>query len=202
MSTPSRRGEILRLDENCVMAVWGPVAIVVWAGECTLVEAQFTEVVGDKARLQSSGAFGLLAVVESTAEPPEQDIRRISLHINERLARRGAVGLATVVPGTGFRASVFRGVITGMSLMAGHSYPTKVFEASAGAAAWMRQRLGLAGGEAIDVRELTLYLEELRSTLTAHRRAVLGDGDEDCSRSGQRLRAGFRPAAETSISRK
>ena len=151
--------ELLEATENYAFVVVGPVACVVWRGEIDRDAMAGTESLGMRALQNSPKGAALLFYPEGSAPPP--DLRELSASINERLAARGAVGVAGVFSQTGFVGAIQRGIATGMTILSAHSYPMKLFKDTTGAVEWLGAQLRQRG-VTTDVRHTARALDDFR----------------------------------------
>jgi hypothetical protein len=102
---------------------------------------------------------GFLCIIEPTAAPPSDKLRRASIEmIQSHGARLKCV--AVVIEGEGFRAAITRSVISGMALIFPNRLPGRAFSRVGEAVGWMQ------GHVRILVPELLVDgVEELRSVL-------------------------------------
>lgn len=125
-------------DHHCV-AEWDAFLVVIWrqlttqAGIASVAEAL------DHA-IAAGQRLGVFIVIEPTAAPPAAAERKALAEVFS--SRADVVVAVAVVPaGSGFRASMVRGVVTGLSLIARFPYPYKVFDNIDTAAAWLAPQL-------------------------------------------------------------
>jgi hypothetical protein len=131
---------LLHMDKHHATFVWGPLAMVIWRGECDRIATHRVEQAGMEV-LRRYSAAGLIAIVEPTAVPPSSEMRALSAACNDRLARLGLVGIAGVLTQSGFAGSFIRGVITGLAMLSRADYPFKAFEGHVEAGSWLSQLL-------------------------------------------------------------
>lgn len=140
----------------------GPVCVVLWRGAVTpesfaLQSAALSEVVGR----HPEGA-GFLCVIEPTARPPDDELRRRSAEMITSHGKKLRC-VATVVEGSGLKASITRAVLSGISLLARDRTTTADYFADARAgASWMTEYVKLPS---VDV--VLRALEDLRRSLPA-----------------------------------
>lgn len=104
------------LDADHGSIVIGNVAIVVWTGTPRVKVALGLESLSEAAfNASRDGKIGLVGVLEETHRPPSSEFRAVSNEVNERLVNRGAVGLASIIPASGFKGALFRSVVTGLA---------------------------------------------------------------------------------------
>jgi hypothetical protein len=106
-------------DDGLVVGAVGSVAVVIWRKEVT--EHRFAQQARNLARVvaQAPGGqtVGFVCVVEEGTPPPSSSFRAASVAmLMEHRAR--LFGVAGIVEGEGFKASITRSILTGMQLMA------------------------------------------------------------------------------------
>lgn len=165
---PTPLFERVKMDPDHATMVASPFAVLVWRGHTHADAIRGLEPLGAKAMAQSPRGIGLICVVEPGTPPPSADTRKLSVIVNERLITRGAVGVAIVIPGGGFSSAMYRGIVTGMSLISGHSYPFRVFESTGDAVRWLSSQLGMKAGVVVDVPRASGAIEAFRSEYGAY----------------------------------
>jgi hypothetical protein len=136
------------------------VCVVLWRGNVAkdLFEHQragLAEVV----QRHPNGA-GFICVVEASAKPPDDELRRAS---TQMIAAHGSrlKCVACVIEGTGFKAAVTRSVLSGMALLlANRQAPVSFFSHARPAAQWMREYMPI---DSID--DIVSTVEHVRSLL-------------------------------------
>lgn len=163
--------ETHRLNDRHAMAMLGPISFIVWRSPTiTLADVRATEGHALAALEASPKGIGLLAFACSAT--PSREVRKLSTEINERLHERGAVGVAAVLDDGGILGAVQRGMATGMLVLSSRSYPLRVFRDTAGACAWLAERLR-PKGVVVEPERTAAELEAFRDNyLSAGRTAV------------------------------
>lgn len=130
------RLQVVRKDHKLVIGAYGEVCVVVWNCKPTVVlfEEQRSALVECARRYPQRAMF--LCVVAANSEPPESPIRAASAKMLRDLAT-DILACACVIEGTGFRASIARSVLTGMSLVARSKVPLAFFEDVPRAVNWL-----------------------------------------------------------------
>ncbi|HEY5958453.1 MAG TPA: hypothetical protein VIV60_17940 [Polyangiaceae bacterium] len=131
----------LYADPHQATAVIGPFGVVVWRGVTTPAAVARVRAAGVAALELSPGGIGMIGVVEQGAQVPDAECRRLSAQVNDELASMGVVGLAAVMPMSGFTGACMRGVVTGLNLLARNRYPFRAYESSAEACSWLSKLL-------------------------------------------------------------
>jgi hypothetical protein len=117
------------------------VCLVVWRGavERTLFEHQ-RAALAEVVQRNPDGA-GFLCLVEETAKPPDDELRRASTQMVAAHGRRLRC-VACVIEGSGFKAAVTRSVLSGMALLLTRQRtPISFFSHAPPAAKWMREHM-------------------------------------------------------------
>jgi hypothetical protein len=149
-------------DETVVVAETGSLCVVIWRGAVTKVPFEWQRSgLAEVVERHPHGA-GFLCVVEASAKPPEEELRRASSQMilahGEKLKC-----VACVMEGEGFRAAINRGALAGMYLLLRNKKsPVSVFAKVPEAVRWM--------GEHIEIQppdELVSTVETIRSRLPA-----------------------------------
>jgi hypothetical protein len=124
------------IDDNHCVGHGRSVALLVW-GKTTTLEgvASARRVILAHADRYPEG-IGLLTVVENVADPPAADVRRSITEMLRSLQGR-AIRSAVAQEGTGFRAAMVRGVVTGLTLVSRLSYPHRVFDTMEAGITWI-----------------------------------------------------------------
>ncbi len=113
------------LTDDHYIAEWDAFIVVIWRH---LTTAEGVASVG-KALARAADAGRRISVVisiEPSATPPAAAERKALSSVFTRYAQV-VVAVAVVPQGTGFRASMVRGVVTGLALVSRFPYPYKVF---------------------------------------------------------------------------
>ena len=88
-----------------------------------------------------TGGVGLLQIIGERATPPDASVRdALAAMLKENEAR--IVASAVVFEGTGFRASVIRSIVIGISMLSRPKCPHTVFASVNEGVAWLGSRLG------------------------------------------------------------
>lgn len=151
---------VIRAADGIGVGELDNVCLVVWRLEVTRprFEAQ-RAALAEIAGKNDSGA-GFFCVIEPTAGPPDDELRRASAKmISTHQSRLRAI--ACVVEGTGFRNAVSRSALSGIALLIGRrSMPFSVFGTVDDASAWMAPKVG-----SLRPTSLSSRVEHLRSLL-------------------------------------
>lgn len=151
---------IIRCDETIVVAETGPICVVIWRGAVTNNPFDWQRAgLAETVQRHPRGA-GFLCVVETTAKPPEDELRKASAQMilvhGDRLKCT-----ACVIEGQGFLAAINRGALTGMILLAlKRRSPITVFATVTDGIHWMSEQMALP-----PVGDLISTVEYIRSRL-------------------------------------
>lgn len=153
-------------DDSVAMGVLGPIALTLWRGETTLERVHRTEELGDEALAASPRGAGLMFIALPSAKPPSGELRRLTARINERLVAKGAVGVAGVIPTRGFSGALYRGIVTSLSLLSGHSYPLRTFSDAREGTFWLcdllQQRAGVVSSPIKLADDIDAFVRDYR----------------------------------------
>ena len=155
---PESSARTLFVDDGLVVAELGRICVAIWRGAVTWPRFDkqrwgLVEVVQRHPR----GA-GFLCVVETSASPPDDRLRRASIEMFEEHGDRVRC-IAVAIEGAGFRAAINRGVLSGMALLRSNKdAPARAFSTVVDALEWMAQRIPIEPGA-------PTLVEEIRSSL-------------------------------------
>src|SRR6185369_806476 len=135
---------LLRSESSHGIALSGQTLVVLWHTD-TSIEAvrELASLVAGQAA--ESGSVGLLQVIDERATPPDVNVRTAladMLKANEARIFASAV----VFEATGFRASVVRSIVVGISMLSRPKCPHTVFGSVREGIAWLSGRLGGSEG--------------------------------------------------------
>jgi hypothetical protein len=149
---------MFHVDETVAVAETGAICVALWRGAVTKVPFEWQRSsLAEVVQRHPRGA-GFLCVIEPTAKPPDDELRKASTQMvlshGERLSC-----VACVIEGEGFRAAVTRGALSGMVLLLRNrksriSFFSKIPEA----ARWMSGMLPMESADAF-----TAIVEHIRS---------------------------------------
>jgi hypothetical protein len=130
----------MRRGDDLILASYGRICVAMWNVQPTLplFEEQHAALTACVARHPGHTAF--LCVVSDHADPPESPVRSASAKMMKDLAK-GLVGCACVIEGVGFRASVTRSVLTGITLLARSPVPLSFFSRISESLDWVGPRV-------------------------------------------------------------
>ena len=137
---------ILRSEASHAMAFVGRTLVVLWQTE-TRAEAVVDLTTLLAGRAAEFGSVGLLQVIGDRATPPDSSVRAALAAMLKDHEQR-IVASAVVFEGAGFRASVVRSVVIGISMLSRPKCPHTVFASTKDGIAWLSGYEALAGGSA------------------------------------------------------
>jgi hypothetical protein len=162
LASSTRQSRLIHGDDALAVGEVGAICVVVWNGKVTAepFEKQRAGLAEVVARHPEGAAF--LCLVQSTAKPPEDDLRKASSQmIQAHVGRLKCV--ACVMEGEGFKAAINRGAVAGMVLLLrDRKLPVSVFAKVDAAADWMSRHM-----EVRSTRSLVAGVEEIRSYFSA-----------------------------------
>ncbi|HEX2673947.1 MAG TPA: hypothetical protein VHM25_23890 [Polyangiaceae bacterium] len=131
---------LLRTESSHGIALSGRTLVVLWQTDTSreAVRELASLLAGHAAEM---GNVGLLQVIGEGATSPDGDVRAaLAAMLKENEAR--IVASAVVFEGTGFRASVIRSIVVGISMLSRPKCPHVVFASVNEGTAWLSSRLG------------------------------------------------------------
>jgi hypothetical protein len=155
---------VVVLQDNHCIATWRGFVIIIWRRETTAQGVADLRQALQRLGPTSTGV-GLLTIIEPNAPPPTSEVRDgLAAVLGEfgKLIKFSAVAFE----GSGFRAAMVRGVVTGLTMLARMPYPHKVFAGVNEATQWLipsLQRIGWRDS----AFELTEAVAELRRRIAA-----------------------------------
>jgi hypothetical protein len=155
---PSQLASISFEADGCVMGSRKNITFAVWGTQGTLPLAmQFAKLSDDVGQVYPM--VSTIHLILDDVRLPTADARKVLDDLTDRFTRRLAC-LATVVEGSGFRASAMRSFLTGMHMLQRQSYKAKTCETILEVANWLAPRHSAASG-------VPVVTDELLTTLTA-----------------------------------
>ena len=151
---------ILRSDASHGIACVGRTLIVLWQTETRsgAVAELATLLAGFAAE---SGSVALLQVIGDQAIPPEGPVRAaLAAMLKDNETR--IIASAVVFEGVGFRASVIRSIVVGISMLSRPKCPHTVFASSAAGIEWLNAQLKASGSPGQSASSMQLAIEQLR----------------------------------------
>jgi hypothetical protein len=152
--------KVLFRDREIVVAEMDHLCIVIWRGAVTKFPFEKQRAGLASVVERYANRAGFLCVIEPSAKPPSDELRRESTQMLEGHAERlRCVGM--VIEGEGFRAAITRGVLSGMLLLMPHRKANiSFFPNTRPAATWMKNYVEIASPDA-----LATTVEEIRSRI-------------------------------------
>src|SRR5690242_388098 len=117
---------VLHCGDGLAMAEVGDVCIGIWRARPTLETFNVQKSLLDEVVRSHANGAGYICIVESTADPPNDEVRRASAEMvtsqGKRLKR-----VACVIEGSGFRAALTRSVLSNIVRFARTPSPIRFF---------------------------------------------------------------------------
>ncbi len=136
LSGPSNGGARVHvLDANHCMATWHNFVIVIWRKDTTADAVKQLRELFQKTSTMTQ-AVCLLTIVEPNAPPPSSDVRDALAGVLGEFGKLIKFS-AVAFEGSGFRAAMVRGVVTGLTMLARMPYPHKVFAGVDDSVRWL-----------------------------------------------------------------
>ena len=154
---------LLRTESSHGIAITGRTVVALWQTETTIeaVRELASVLAGHAAE---SGGAGLLQVIDERATPPDGNTRvALAAMLKDNEAR--IVASAVVFEGSGFRASVVRSVVIGITMLTRPKCPHTVFASVNEGIAWLSGRMGDSDG-ARHATGMQLAIDQLRSVIS------------------------------------
>jgi hypothetical protein len=157
---PPRTSRVIHWDETVVVAETGALCVVIWRVAVTKVPFEWQRSALAEVVLRNPHGAAFLCVVEQSAKPPEDELRRASsqmiLSHGEQLKC-----VACVMEGEGFRVAINRSALSGMILLLrNRKSPVSVFAKVPEAVRWMSEHIEIPA-----IGELVSTVENIRSYL-------------------------------------
>ncbi|HKU44040.1 MAG TPA: hypothetical protein VJR89_38025 [Polyangiales bacterium] len=121
--------------DGCVIAVWQDISMGIWGKSATLPLILELEKVRELISSQYPKTSSVHVLVND-AGPPQPDARKKLEEITAKSEGR-LIGVATVVPGAGFRVSAMRGFLTGLHWLQRRPYSARVCSSVREGAEWL-----------------------------------------------------------------
>jgi len=157
-------GRILHGGSGMAVAQLGRLCVVIWRDG--VIHARFEQQRAALAEVVRSqpGGVGFLCIIEPTAKPPDDELRRASI---EMITSHGAQlkCTAVVIEGEGFKAAITRGVLSGMALLLSRKVHAEAFSSAETAIKWMRDQLPMP-----PIETVVDFVEALRQQLEPARK--------------------------------
>ena len=148
--------------DGYLFAVTGPVIVGVWRQRASQAGVDALLVMGAEMRKRYAH-FGVIGIAELHAPMPDGPVRR-ALGEALRALRPQLAASSFLLVGDGFRAATLRSVTTGLSLLFRESLPYHIDASTAGACAWLAQRLNPYLAVPLSPTVLAADVERLRQS--------------------------------------
>jgi hypothetical protein len=147
--------------KGLVVAERRGVVIAMWRRKPTWELFDIQKKALDAVVSKNPGKSAFICVVESTSEPPDDDIRKAS-SLMVTAHEKNLKCVALVIEGSGFRSAITRTVLSGMVMIARTPSPIRFFDTPTSACAWVGTQLPEPREQLIE------EIEALRLVLDTH----------------------------------
>jgi hypothetical protein len=154
--------QIVQVDADHAMGIWGEVILTVWRRRTQLAAVEELQRNLHALGSRFPGGTATISVIEPTAVPPENDVRK-ALSAVLTIPRLQCSCL--VYEGTGFQAATVRGVVTAITMIKTHPVPHVVHPSVKEGVEWSARMMGKAW-TATKVLDLIRAIEELRGRIS------------------------------------
>jgi len=107
------------------------------------------------------GNLGLLQVISEQATPPD-GATRAALAAMLKANENRIVASAVIYEGVGFRASMIRSIVVGISMLSRPKCPHTVFASTTAGIEWLAQHFQSSGGARYSAKDVQLATDQLR----------------------------------------
>lgn len=151
---------ILRSEDSHGIAFVGRTLVVLWQTE---TRSQAVAELGSllAALAAEFGSLALLQVIGDQAVPPDGPVRAALAAMLKNNETR-IIASAVVFEGVGFRASVIRSIVVGISMLSRPKCPHTVFASSAAGIEWLNSHLKSSGTPGQSAASMQLAIDQLR----------------------------------------
>jgi hypothetical protein len=153
--------KLLQHDAVWTCATWHDLFLLVWRGQATAARAVENVRFLDEFSAARPGGFCLLIVLEPSASPPDDRARQMLAECMRRNSQ-SVRGAAYFIPMEGFKGSLMRSVVTGLSLLARETFTTRVFARLPEATRWLGEQWPGAS-RATEVTQIEPLVQQLRA---------------------------------------
>ncbi len=136
---PERIANRIDTKDYCFASLQN-LLIAIWIRDTTLAGLEVHEQLSEKLAQQYPGGGGLLTIVPAEASLPSGEVREAIAKGLRKFSGFTRVA-ALAFEGSGFRAAAVRGIVTGITLLSRHTFPSKVFGSLEEASAWLAPQL-------------------------------------------------------------
>ncbi|HVJ22081.1 MAG TPA: hypothetical protein VM686_42035 [Polyangiaceae bacterium] len=155
--------QIVQVDNEHAIGIWGEFMLAVWRRKTELAAVQhLRHKLGDLGARYPSGT-ATISVIEQTAVPPDNDARK---ELSAVLTTPRLQCSSLVYEGTGFQAATVRGVVTAITLLRTHPVPHVIHASVREGVQWSLKTLGKSDSGKL-AADLERVIEELRGKITS-----------------------------------
>lgn len=133
--------KVLCLVDGLATAEAARTCVLLWRKSVNETRFQIQREAIEHVATHYPGEAAILCVIEPTSEPPPQELREAAAQLLTRLGPQLRC-VAFVIEGSGFRAAMIRGVLSGIEFLRRSTYPTRYFAEVGRAAAWVASETG------------------------------------------------------------
>ncbi|HEX6244130.1 MAG TPA: hypothetical protein VFZ61_24610 [Polyangiales bacterium] len=139
--TPTAGVKVLCLVDGLATAEASRTCVLLWRKSVNETRFQIQREAIEYIVERYPGEASILCVIEPTSEPPPQALREAAAALLTKLGPQLRC-VAFVIEGSGFRAAMIRGVLSGIEFLRRSTYPTRYFAEVGRAAAWVASETG------------------------------------------------------------
>jgi len=141
MDTQIGESYIVRNNGKLFTALWSSVGVTIWQGapDHDFLDQFEEDIAAFRKRLPYK--FTVMILAEDSVEKPPPDSARERLERITKQTSERVLGVATVIKGMGFQASITRGIATSMNLLDSKTH-RRTFDSVPLAADWLAELLG------------------------------------------------------------
>jgi hypothetical protein len=162
MGSGIRQARLISADGAIAVGEVGGICVAIWNGKVTAEPFEKQRAALAEVVARNPGGSAFLCLVQGTAKPPEDDLRKASSQMIQTHADRLKC-VACVMEGEGFKAAINRGAFAGMVLLLrDRKLPISVFAKVDAAADWMGRHI-----EIKSTRAFVAGVEEIRTHFSA-----------------------------------
>lgn len=147
-------------EDGIALGALDHLCIALWRGPVTRTRFQAQRAALAAVVEQRRGGVGFLCVIEPTASPPDDELRKASAAMVKEF-ERSFLAIACVVEGSGFVSAVGRSALSAIALLLGsRRYPLGIHGTTRAAAAWLTESM-----PALDPRAIDEAVDALRASM-------------------------------------
>ncbi len=160
-----------------MMATWRSIAFPVFGHRPASVEGATTlgRLLERHGRASGPGRLVEISILDSYAPTPSAEVRQVLDAAVPRVSPYFAC-VSAIFEGSGFRAAMIRGVLTGFQILSRTKYPQKIFASVGDCAAWVVPFVTPVGGVQCDAETIAGVVEAVKAE--GVRRGVLTPAGE------------------------